>query len=339
MRDTLSYMRTFAEDYKIHPVVRTLALSLTRTLPQKDYNGEIRALWDYVKNRVRYVRDVRGVETVQTPVKTLEYGQGDCDDKSTLLASMLESLGHLTRFRAVGFGPRNLCHVLVDVYDDHNKKWIALETTENVNLGWTPPGVVNEMIEGVHGLNGNIFGKLKKAVKKAGRDFDDTVLQKGAKDLLKNKKFGQVASVFSFIPVVAAVAMASKLVQAHDAKARAKEASAKNEKEMEASLEPRRYVLDPITQEVRLATVFDSGVQQYTVTADGNVTPWVPPTPGLSFMSQEPGTLNLQPQTVARPAPFVQQKIAALTPNTRANVNRWIAPVGAAVFLGFILTR
>lgn len=334
VRDTLSYMRAFAEEYKIHPAVRTLALSLVRTLPQKDYAGEVCAVWDYVKNRVRYVRDIRGVETLQTPVKTLEYGQGDCDDKSTLLASMLGSLGHLTRFRAVGFGPRSLCHVLVDVYD--GQKWIALETTEDINLGWTPPGVTNEMIEGVNGLGENVFKKLEKKIKKIGSKFDDNVTQKVVK-AVGSKAFDTVSSLIATVapqfggPMIAA----SKLVQTHDAKARAKKMASQNERDMQEALEPRHYVLDPVTQQVRTATPKDTGLQQYTVTADGSVTPWTPPTPGFSITASEFTGIPTRPQSVIRPAPVPLYGQS----DYRPNAIQWIVPVGAVLVLGLILTR
>lgn len=132
-------MRGFVDQYKISPIIRELALSLTRHLPQKDFGGEINSLFSYVQNSIRYVRDINGVETVQTPVKTLEYGQGDCDDKAVLLGTMLESLGHPVRFYAVGFQKGNISHVLLEC--NLNGQWIALETTEPVPFGWRPPFV------------------------------------------------------------------------------------------------------------------------------------------------------------------------------------------------------
>lgn len=139
IKETLGYMRGFVETYKTHPRIRELALQLTRGISQKAYSEEVRALSDFVKNRIRYTRDVNGVETVQTPLKTLEYGAGDCDDKATLLAAMLESIGFETRFHAMGFKPRDITHVLLEC--EVNGKWIALETTEPVQMGWLPPGI------------------------------------------------------------------------------------------------------------------------------------------------------------------------------------------------------
>ena len=77
------------------------------------------------------MRDVNGVETLQTPLVTMEIKQGDCDDQSVLLASLLESIGHPTRFVAIKqnfFGP------YVHVYTETRigPKWYPLETTEKM---------------------------------------------------------------------------------------------------------------------------------------------------------------------------------------------------------------
>ena len=132
-------MRDYVEKYKIAPEIRELSLSLVKHLPQKNFRAEVDALFKFVQNKIRYVKDIHDVETVQTPLKTLEYGQGDCDDKSTLLAAMLQSLGHPTRFHAMGFRPDNVSHVLLEV--KRGNQWVALDATEPVSMGWLPPGI------------------------------------------------------------------------------------------------------------------------------------------------------------------------------------------------------
>lgn len=141
---TLKLMRALVRAAKTTPVIRNLALSLTGNLQQKDYVGEVRRIHAYVRDNTRYLRDVRGVETVQTPAKTLELGQGDCDDKATLLASLLESIGHPTRFVAMGFKDGDFCHVYVETR--MGLKWIGLETTEPVSVGWYPPNQTSRMV-------------------------------------------------------------------------------------------------------------------------------------------------------------------------------------------------
>lgn len=124
--------------------IRLLALDLTKHLRQKDWAGEIASLHRYVRDNIRYVKDINGVETLHTPEKILELKQGDCDDKSILLASLLESIGHPARIVAIGISPFAYCHVLVET--KLRNKWVPLETTEPVNPGWYPKNVVKRMV-------------------------------------------------------------------------------------------------------------------------------------------------------------------------------------------------
>lgn len=141
---TLKVMKKLVNQYKKSIPVRTLAVSLTNGFRQKDWLNEIRALHAFVRDNIRYVRDIRDVETLQTPDITLKVRAGDCDDKSLLLASMLESIGHPTRFVAIGFQPNDLEHVYVETRI--GQKWIPLETTEPVEIGWLPKNIRNRVV-------------------------------------------------------------------------------------------------------------------------------------------------------------------------------------------------
>ena len=143
VKETLKLMQQLVKSYKKHPAIRQAALDLTRGLLQKDYTGEVKALYDFVRDRIRYVRDIRGVETLSTPDKILEDAAGDCDDKAVLLDALLESLGHPTGFRAIGFKLGSFSHVMA--ITRIGAKWIPLETTEPVDLGWMPSKAVNVM--------------------------------------------------------------------------------------------------------------------------------------------------------------------------------------------------
>lgn len=105
-KKTLAYMRRLARRYSTHPLLRALSLKIVRQaqIKPRDYTGEARALFSYVRGRVRFTRDTQGVETLQTPVYTLRLGAGDCDDIAILLATMLLSVGHVPMFRVVDLG-------------------------------------------------------------------------------------------------------------------------------------------------------------------------------------------------------------------------------------------
>lgn len=148
-RATLREMAKFVRQYRKDIRIRELALGLLRDVPgHKNFRGQVQALRDYVANYIQYVRDINGVEVVASPIKTLEYGAGDCDDQSTLLAALLESVGFKARFVAVKVddsGP--FCHVFTEV--SYGKGWLPLETTERWPIGKRPPRIAAAMVENI----------------------------------------------------------------------------------------------------------------------------------------------------------------------------------------------
>jgi transglutaminase-like putative cysteine protease len=138
-RATLRAMRRLVDRFKTDSRVRDAARSLTQGLQPKAYAQEVHALFAFVRDGIRYLRDTHGVETLQTPVATLELEAGDCDDKSTLLAAMLESIGHPARFVAEGYrAPGAYEHVYVRTRIGNS--WFSLDpTVQTATVGWSPP--------------------------------------------------------------------------------------------------------------------------------------------------------------------------------------------------------
>lgn len=140
IRATLARMVRMTKEGRRDMGVRTKALMLVRRLPQKAYADQVVELFQFVQRQIRYVHDVREVETLQAPKYTLEMGQGDCDDKSMLLASLLESIGHPTRFAALAIDGGPFTHVIAETR--LGDKWKALDPTmSQAFVGWMPPGV------------------------------------------------------------------------------------------------------------------------------------------------------------------------------------------------------
>lgn len=129
--------------------VRNVAVWLTQPLRQKDFEGEARALFRFVRDDIRYVRDIRGVETLHRPQDMLKIQAGDCDDKATLLAALIEAIGGRTRFIAVAMVPGQFCHVWVQAW--LNGRWVDLETTEPLQFGQRIPasGIVQTIYQEV----------------------------------------------------------------------------------------------------------------------------------------------------------------------------------------------
>lgn len=136
-RATLRYMGEFVKQYQKDPLILATAKELTQFLDSHDYAGEAREIFNFVRDQVRYVRDPVRAELVQDPAFTLKNRYGDCDDKSTLLATMLESIGHPARFIAVGFTrPGEFEHVYVE--SKIGNRWIPMDATTRHSMGWSP---------------------------------------------------------------------------------------------------------------------------------------------------------------------------------------------------------
>ena len=76
--------------------VRQRAIQIFRQAgaPPKDRWAEVCALFHWVRNNVRYTRDIFRVELLHTARRMLELRAGDCDDMTILLGAMLVSTGH-----------------------------------------------------------------------------------------------------------------------------------------------------------------------------------------------------------------------------------------------------
>lgn len=144
---TLRAMATLAREYRKAMPVRELALSIVRKVPgHKNFSGQAAALYHWVVNNIQYVRDVDTVETLQTPLKTLEYAQGDCDDQATLMAALLGAVGFPARFVAVNLQHgAPFAHVFAEAMIDGH--WYALDTTERFGPGGRPPRVADVLTE------------------------------------------------------------------------------------------------------------------------------------------------------------------------------------------------
>ena len=146
-KTTLQMMRHIVLQGKTYLPLRNLALSIVQHLPGKQWAREVTAIHSWVKNNIRYVKDVNGVETVSTiPAMLSMYPcmQGDCDDQAVFTAALVESLGHRARFVAAGRNPGHYEHVWSEALV--NGKWVAMETTMNWPCGKSAPDLPHKLI-------------------------------------------------------------------------------------------------------------------------------------------------------------------------------------------------
>ena len=135
---TLGVMRGLVTAGRCHPAVLNAARTAIFLAPPKDDLAEVTALFESVRDHIRYTRDVLNTETVSTPEKTLQARAGDCDDQVVLLCAMCEAVGYPTRFVIAGNSPTcEYEHVYCQVFAAG--QWIDCDPTEANPIGWAPP--------------------------------------------------------------------------------------------------------------------------------------------------------------------------------------------------------
>jgi len=132
--------------------LRTLATQLVQGCPEKDWWCEANKLQTFVRDSIRYVRDMRTAELIQFPDQTLTRRSGDCDDKALLLVTLAETIGFNGRFCAIGVQQReDFSHVMAQLLVP-GRGWVNAETIPiddhggKAILGWFPPDATCVML-------------------------------------------------------------------------------------------------------------------------------------------------------------------------------------------------
>lgn len=100
--------------------------------------GDPQSIYDWMRN-VRYVVDFK----LKKPIVTLHTLQGDCDEQSTLLASLLIAIGEKAYVRIAEFPGHPILHAWVVWYDMAYGVWRNLDpsgTIRFVDLGYGESG-------------------------------------------------------------------------------------------------------------------------------------------------------------------------------------------------------
>ncbi|MFH0343581.1 MAG: transglutaminase family protein [Chromatiales bacterium] len=134
-----------AKDFHVRQTA--IDILLRRAVRPKDYLGEIKSLFEWVQQNVRYTKDTFRVEVLHSARRMLELLAGDCDDMAILLGAMLESIGHPVRLVLSGPDPLKqdfFSHIYLEVF--HKGRWIPLDATMPYPMGWAPRTLVKKII-------------------------------------------------------------------------------------------------------------------------------------------------------------------------------------------------
>lgn len=120
------------------PTIRLKALQIVTAAgaSSKTETMAAQAIYSWVKNNIRYVKDPLNLETIQDPEITLQLGAGDCDDQAALVSALMQSIGIEIRYRVVGAG--DMLHIYPEI--KVNNQWIGVDTTITGKFGTKPRG-------------------------------------------------------------------------------------------------------------------------------------------------------------------------------------------------------
>jgi hypothetical protein len=145
--------------------------------PEKDWGAEARALFDWTRQHVRYVRDPRYRDWFSAPDRTLAVGAEDCDGLSIVLGTLLTAIGFPVRLRVIQTDrSKDYDHIYLgtDVSDDKGQ-WIALDASVAQPAGWEAPGAAQVVAQGTREAGGAIVAPGGKALGRVVRVRDFAV--------------------------------------------------------------------------------------------------------------------------------------------------------------------
>jgi hypothetical protein len=138
-------IRSGAKDFYVRQ--KAIDILLEKQVKPKDYLAEVKALFEWVQQHIRYTKDTFQVEVLHSARRMLELRAGDCDDMAILLGAMLEAIGHPVRLALSGPDPLRqdlFTHIYLEVF--HKGGWIPLDATMPHPMGWAPRTSVKKII-------------------------------------------------------------------------------------------------------------------------------------------------------------------------------------------------
>lgn len=184
---TIQQMQRLVAEGKRDPTVQFTGRQIARKYDPKDYTGQARGIFDFVKKYIHYVRDPHDVELIHTPMYTLHARAGDCDDQAILFCALAEAIGFRTRFKTIKADsrfPSEFSHVYSEV-EVPGRGWMPADTiVKKATLGWETPGNYESRTWGGLGMLGqeaaaaaaperNVWGRLADGFMANVKDIGD----------------------------------------------------------------------------------------------------------------------------------------------------------------------
>ena len=136
------YLRKMVDRYRNLMPIREKAVEIVREagIPPKAKLAQAVAIGEWMRRNVYYVNEPE--ETFQTPLRTLRSGFGDCDDFTTLGASLCEGIGIPCQLVGIGVNApgERLTHIFPRAIVRHGRRVlkVPLDATINYPMGTDP---------------------------------------------------------------------------------------------------------------------------------------------------------------------------------------------------------
>jgi hypothetical protein len=186
---------------KLH-ILATHILS-QKNVPAKNDLAAARALWSWIRQNIRFVKDPTNVELIQDPELTaFQIRAGDCDDHAALMAALAASIGIPARLSVIGNDPQNFQHIFAEV--QVGGKWIAADTTIKEPFG-TRPKLAAVKRYSLYGVPQMSLGVMPTQVVPVTKKTAKQVAYRAALDVLRsnwNKGIINLQDVLSYVRVI-----------------------------------------------------------------------------------------------------------------------------------------
>lgn len=182
---TIARIRKLVHQGMTDQFVNRSAIQIVRGagIQQFDFAGEVKAIYEWVKQNIRFTKDIAGIETLRTAREILLVRAGDCDDiNSILLSSLLATIGHDVRLVTISSdpeAPRVFSHIYIEV--EMGGQWVPLDSARRDPAFGRGPhsyfrkriwSLTNSGFQDVQGLGGYYASAGRGRMRRMG-DFDD----------------------------------------------------------------------------------------------------------------------------------------------------------------------
>jgi hypothetical protein len=141
---TIKVMRRLIDQDLATSSFVNFARNLVRNVPSHDELSEVEALYDWVHQNIRFVKDPVTKEAVMAPSDVLRMRQGDCEESASLMGGLALAIGYPARLVTVAAqpsAPDEFSHVYAEIeVPPGSNNWVAADAARpHSQFGVHPP--------------------------------------------------------------------------------------------------------------------------------------------------------------------------------------------------------